>query len=275
MPSTTERASARGPEPPPSPGAYPGPVADLCVAVLALDEAARIGTALGSVDWAGERLVLDSGSRDGTPDIARGLGARVVSHPFRDYADQRNVALAEAGREWVLFLDADETVTPALAAEIARVLRAPGETAGWEIPRRNFLGERWLAHGGLYPDHQLRLMRRGRARWEGRVHERARVDGPVGRLSEPLEHRTYADRADLVRKVRRYAALEGRERAERGESPLALLARVPWRLAQVLLVRSGWRDGADGWAHAWALTLYAWLVFRAALGARAAAPAGD
>jgi hypothetical protein len=250
-------------------------VADLCVAVLALDEAARIGTALGSVDWAGERLVLDSGSRDGTPDIARGLGARVVSHPFRDYADQRNVALAEAGREWVLFLDADETVTPALAAEIARVLRAPGETAGWEIPRRNFLGERWLAHGGLYPDHQLRLMRRGRARWEGRVHERARVDGPVGRLSEPLEHRTYADRADLVRKVRRYAALEGRERAERGESPLALLARVPWRLAQVLLVRSGWRDGADGWAHAWALTLYAWLVFRAALGARAAAPAGD
>lgn len=239
-------------------------MADLCVAVIALDEAARIGTALGSVNWAGESLVVDSGSRDGTPGIARGLGARVVAHPFADYADQRNFALAEAGREWVLFLDADETVTPALALEIARALREPGATAGFEIPRRNFLGGRWLRHGGLYPDHQLRLMRRGRARYVGAVHERAQVDGPLGRLAEPIEHRTYADRADLLRKVRRYAALEGRERAARGESPLALLARVPWRFAQVLILRSGWRDGADGWVHAWALTLYAWLVFRAA-----------
>lgn len=247
----------------------PEPVADLCVAVLALDEAARIATALGSVAWAGERLVLDSGSRDGTPEIARRLGARVVARAFTDYGEQRNAALAEAGRDWVLFLDADETVTPELAVEIANALRAPGATAGYEIPRRNFLGGRWLRHGGLYPDHQLRLMRRDRARYEGTVHERARVDGPVGRLTAPLEHRTYADRADLLRKVRRYAALEGRERAARGESPLALLARVPWRFVQVLLVRSGWRDGADGWAHAWALTLYAWLVFRAAR-----APAG-
>ena len=142
-----------------------------------------------------------------------------------------------------------------------------------ETPRRNFLGARWLRHGGLYPDHQLRLMRRDRARWFGAVHERARVDGPVGRLAEPLEHRTYADRADLLRKVRRYAPLEGRERAARGESPLALLLRVPWRFVQVLLVRAGWRDGADGWAHAWALTRYAWLVFRAAAGARRGAGA--
>jgi glycosyltransferase involved in cell wall biosynthesis len=244
--------------------------------VIALDEAARIGTALASARWAGELLVVDSGSRDDTAGTARGLGARVVAHPFRDYADQRNFALGEAGREWVLVLDADETVTPGLAAEIARTLRAPGPAAGFEIPRRNLLGGRWLRHGGLYPDHQLRLMRRGRARYVGAVHERAQVDGPVARLTEPIEHRTYADRADLLRKVRRYAALEGRERAARGESPLALLARVPWRFVQVLLLRSGWRDGADGWVHAWALTLYAWLVFRAALGARAAAPrAGD
>ncbi len=246
----------------------PGTVADLCVAVLACDEAPRIAAALTSVAWAGERLVLDSGSRDATPDIARGLGARVVARAFTDYADQRNAALAEAGRPWVLFLDADETVTPALAAEIARALRDPGGAAGFEIPRRYFLGARWLRHGGLYPDHQLRLMRRDRARWFGAVHERARVDGPVGRLAEPLEHRTYADRADLLRKVRRYAPLEGRERAARGESSLALLLRVPWRFVQVLLLRAGWRDGADGWAHAWALTRYAWLVFRAAAGAR-------
>jgi len=264
VPPTTQPARANAPVP-------PEPVAGLCVAVLALDEAARIETALRSVDWAGERLVLDSGSRDGTPDLARGLGARVLTRPFTDYAEQRDAALAAAGREWVLFLDADETVTPALAAEIARALGERGAAAGFELPRRNFLGERWLRHGGLYPDHQLRLMRRDRARWVGAVHERARVDGPVGRLVEPLEHRTYADRADLLRKVRRYAALEGRERAAHGESPLAMLARVPWRFVQVLLLRSGWRDGADGWAHAWALTLYAWLAFRAAVAAPAKA----
>jgi glycosyltransferase involved in cell wall biosynthesis len=257
VPPTTQPASANGSAP-------PEPVADLCVAVITLNEAARIGTALASARWAGELLVLDSGSEDATPDIARSLGARVVTRPFTDYADQRNAALAEAARAWVLFLDADETVTPGLAAEIARVLRAPGAVAGYEIPFKNYLGARWLRFGGLYPDHHLRLLRRSGARYVGRVHERVRVDGPVGRLAEPIEHRTYADRADLLRKVRRYAALEGRERAVRGESPLALLARVPWRFVQVLLLRSGWRDGADGWVHAWALTLYAWLVFRAA-----------
>ncbi len=268
MPPSTEPARAPGPTPPES-------VAELCVAVIAQDEAARLPAALASVAWAGERLVLDGGSRDGTPELARRLGARVVERPFTDYGEQRNAALAAAERPWVLFLDADESVPPELAREIAGVLRAPGEAVGFEIPRRNHLGGRWLRHGGLYPDHQLRLMRRERARYAGRVHERAQVDGPVGRLAEPIEHRTYADRADLLRKVRRYAVLEGRERAARGESSWALLARVPWRFAQVLLLRAGWRDGADGWVHAGALTLYAWLVFRAARAARGDRAAGE
>jgi glycosyltransferase involved in cell wall biosynthesis len=255
--------------------AEPERVAGLSAVLITLNEASRVASALASVRWAGEILVLDSGSTDATRSIAAALGARVLERPFTDYADQRNAALQEARGEWVLFLDADETATPALAEEIARALRAPGPVAGFEIPFRNHLGARWMRFGGLYPDLHLRLLRRAGASFTGAVHERAKVPGPTRRLEHAIEHRTYADHAELFRKVRRYAALEGRLRAARGEPLAALLLRVPWCLGRVLLLQSGWRDGWDGWVHAWAQGVYAWRVFRAAATApRASAGAG-
>lgn len=248
--------------PPARPKATHAPA--ISVVMIVRNEAARIATALASVRWAGELVVVDAESTDATREIALGLNARVVTRPWTDFADQRNAALREATGNWILSLDADETVSPNLAAEIAAVVSSSTPFRGFLIPFRNFLGSRWMRFGGLYPDYHLRLFRREGATFEGIVHEQARVPGPIGHLRHPIEHRTYADRADLLRKVRRYAPVEGEMRAARGAILPALLLRVPYRFVRTLVFQAGWRDGRDGWAHAWALTLYAWLVFRAA-----------
>jgi glycosyltransferase involved in cell wall biosynthesis len=264
-----------GPDLPPPARPTATSIPAISVIMIARDEAARIAAALASVRWAGEIVVVDAESTDGTAEIARGLGARVVTRPWTDFADQRNAALREATGEWILSLDADEIVSPELAAEIAAVVGAFDPARGYLIPFRNYLGARWMKFGGLYPDYHLRLFRREGATFEGAVHERVQVPGPIGRLRHPIEHRTYADRADLFRKVRRYAPVEGKARAARNTTRStvlpALLARVPYRFVRTLFFQAGWRDGADGWVHAWALALYAWLVFRSA--ARARGPA--
>ncbi len=251
--------------------------ASLGVLMIARDEAARLPRALASAAWADDILVVDSGSTDDTVAVARSHGARVLERPFTDYADQRNFALDHLDTDWVLWLDADEAVTPELAAEIAAVLAAPAGPAvpvAYEMPFRNHLGDRWLRHGGLYPDHHLRLFRRTAGRFVGAVHEVFTVAGPVGRLAGAVDHRTYRDTADLFAKVDRYAPLEGRHL--RRDEPLArLVARVPWRFVRTYVVQQGFRDGRVGLIHAWAQARYGWLVLRAARRARRRSAAGE
>lgn len=236
----------------------------LGVLMIAQDEAARLPRSLGSVKWADEMLVVDSGSRDDSVAVARGLGARVLHRPFTDYAEQRNHALDNLGSEWVLWLDADEVVPPELRAEIEEVLaRSADGPVAYEIPRRNYMGDRWLRHGGLYPDLQLRLFRADAGRFVGAVHEVFAVSGPVGRLRTAIEHSTYADVADLFAKVDRYARLEGRSRC-RDEAIWRLLARIPVRFLRTYFVQQGFRDGRLGLIHAWAQTRYAWLIMQEA-----------
>lgn len=247
-------------DPGPASEAHPAAPPILSVVLLTRNEAARLPDALAGVGWAEDLLVFDSESTDATPEVARRAGARVVSRRFTDFADQRNAALREARGEWVFFLDADERVSVELAAELQARAADPGGHDGFDVPRKNYLGARWLRHGGLYPDYQLRLVRRNGARFVGAVHERARLPGPIGRLQHPLTHHTYADREDLRRKVVHYAALEGKMHAAQGTSLARLLLRAPYRLLRTLVLRSGWRDGADGWIHAWAQWRYAWIV---------------
>ena len=231
--------------------------------LIVRDEEARLPGALASLAWADEILVVDSESADRTVAVARDLGARVLVRPFTDYADQRNFALDHLDTDWIFWLDADETVPFALQEEIVAAAAAPDAPDAYAVPRRNHLGDHWLRYGGLYPDAHLRLLRRGSGRFVGAVHEVYATDGPTGRLSEPLDHRTYADVADLFAKVARYAPLEGRH-LRRDEPLWKLAARVPWRFVRVYLMQQGFRDGWLGLVHAWALTRYAWLVLAAA-----------
>jgi hypothetical protein len=238
----------------------------LTAAVLARDEEAFLGACLRSLAWADETLVLaDADSLDRTEQVARALATRVDVRPFVSFPAQRNLALDLARSDWVLFVDADERVTPALAAEV-RAATASSTAAGYWIPRRNRILGHWMRGAGWWPDHQLRLLRRDRARYdESRlVHEVAGVHGPTGHLTRPLLHLNYTSLPEFWAKQRRYAALAARTRAAdppRARALLSLPLRELWRR---LVTLRGYRDGPLGLLLSLALAYFEWQTVRQA-----------
>jgi glycosyltransferase involved in cell wall biosynthesis len=252
------------------PGSVP-----VAVIILTRNEEENLPAALRSVSgWAAEVWVVDSHSTDRTAHIARAAGARVVVREFSGYAAQRNWALRSLplGQEWVLFLDADETVMPDLRVELAAALAAPpAGIAGFEVKRRFVFLGRWLRHGGYYPIWLLRVMRHRLARCEERgVDEHLLVDGPTARLHGDLRHE---DRRPLERWIERhshYARLKADDvaHARAGDVPARLLTaaqveRTRWLYERVYLrapmglrafayfvyrylCRGGFLDGREG-----------------------------
>ena len=165
----------------------------LSVVVVTLNEEERLRACLESAAWADELIVVDALSPDKTAQIAREFTDRVILRPWPGFAAQKNFAIGEASGDWILSLDADEMVSPELRGEIARVLAEGGPHDGYRTPRRNIFWGKWVRHGGLWPDWQLRLFRRGRGRFvERAVHESVEVAGSVGRLEGPLDEEGWA-----------------------------------------------------------------------------------
>jgi glycosyltransferase involved in cell wall biosynthesis len=222
----------------------------LSVAIIARDEAERIEPCLASVAWADEIVVSDSGSRDGTPEICRAYGARVFSDDWLGYGAQKNRCVERAAGPWVLSLDSDERVTPALRVEIEKVLADGTDEDAFAVRRRNYFLGRVVRHGGWSPDYARRLFRKGRARFSERlVHEALEVpSGRVGRLRGALEHFTYASISDYLKRMERYAELGAAQlQAEGRRARFAdLLVRPPLTFLRMLIVRQGWRDGTLG-----------------------------
>lgn len=185
---------------------------ELAAVVLTRNEERHIGECLDSLSWADVTVVFDSFSTDRTTEIAKERGARVLQNAFADYASQRNAALEMVDARWILFVDADERATAALAGEVRQVirLRGDGERAGWWIPRHNYMLGHRMRGGGWYPDPQLRLLRRGKARYDPAhpVHEIVQLDGEPGRLENVLIHYNYETVAQFRRKTSRYTRLE-------------------------------------------------------------------
>jgi glycosyltransferase involved in cell wall biosynthesis len=234
----------------------------LSVVVVTLNEEERIRACLESVAWADEVIVVDAESHDKTAAIARELTDHVFVRPWPGFAAQKNFAIDQAHGEWILSLDADEVVSPALREEIAAELAAAGGHEGYSVPRRNVFWDRWVRHGGLYPDWQLRLFRRGRGRFVARaVHESVAVDGSVGRLRGHLEHRSYLDVADFLERTDRYTTLAAEEwlAGGRGTRPFAdLVVRPLGRFFGMYVWRGGFLDGWRGFLLA---VLYGYYVF--------------
>jgi glycosyltransferase involved in cell wall biosynthesis len=192
-------------------------VPKVSVTVITKNEAADIGAALASVRWADEIVVVDAESTDETVALARQLTERVVVRPWAGYVAQKNFAASLASHDWILSLDADERITPALAQEIqATLLNNPGHKA-YRIPRVTWHLGRWIRTTDWYPDDQLRLYDRRSARWTGQyVHEAVTVDGTIGRLNGEIEHYAYRDISDHLETIDRYTTYAAMPMKESG-----------------------------------------------------------
>ena len=230
----------------------------LSVIVITKNEAHNIAACLNSVPFADEWVVLDAGSSDATRVIARGLGARVeLSDDWPGFGPQKNRAVALARGEWVLSLDADERLSPALAASIVDALKREQTTStgtvGFELSRLSRFCGQWMRHGDWYPDRVQRLFRRGHARFsDDAVHERLVIDGPVARLAGELLHETMPTLHDAIDKMNRYStgrALDTVRRGARGGLGAALL-HGGWAFVRGFVLKRGFLDGRLGFVLA-------------------------
>ena len=219
------------------------------VVIAARNAATHIGACIASAAWAAEILVVENDSTDDTVAVARASGATVFAHPFVTIGQQRNAAIERARHEWILVLDADERCTPALAAEIADVVRrsAPAPDA-FRIARRNHFLGREVRHGGWERDRPVRLFRRTLRYDERPVHEHVVTTGEVGTLRQPMLHFTYATLDEYFEKFDRYSRAWAAQHhaAGRRASALTVLAKPPARFLSMYVARRGFLDGAHG-----------------------------
>lgn len=236
----------------------------LSVVILTKNEAGRIRECLQSVSWAAERLVVDDGSTDDTVAIAASLGARVLQRHMEVEGRHRNWAAAQAAQEWILSLDADERVTPELAREIQELFARGTTQAIYAIPRRNYIGQRWIRHGGWYPSAQVKLFKRSVFQWEEvSVHPRAIYDGPCGMLRHDLVHYSYRDVSDFIEKVDRQTTWEAEKWVASGRR--MSLGKALWRtldrFVRSYLLKRGYRDGLWGYIVAVMAGFYQFLAY--------------
>ena len=180
----------------------------LSVAMIAMNEEENLPRTLESVRWADEIIVVDSGSKDRTIEIAKSFGAKTSYHDFGGHGEQKNVALDLCTSDWILLLDADEVLTPELQQEIRDLLAGDSKYGAYWIPRLNLIFGRWMRHGGFYPDPKLRLFKRGAARLSEGVgpHSTPQFEGPKGKLKHDMLHYAYPNMVIYLEHMNRYSS---------------------------------------------------------------------
>ncbi|MFA6266093.1 MAG: glycosyltransferase family 2 protein [Pseudolabrys sp.] len=220
----------------------------LSVIVITRNEAANIGACLDSVAFADERIVVDDHSDDATAGIAAARGARVIAHAFEGFGAQKGYALAQATGDWVLSIDSDERVSPALAAEIAQAMDDV-KADGYEMPRLSSFCGREMRHSGWYPDYVLRLFRRGKARFSAdAVHERVICEGPVARLRSDLLHTPVLRLEDALSRMDRYSTSGAAMMVASGKRVTFMsgITHGLWSFLRTYILRAGFLDGREG-----------------------------
>ena len=222
----------------------------LSVVIITLNEEDRLEESLKSCfDIADEIVVLDSFSTDKTCEIAAKYGAKIYKNKFIDYGSQKNVALDKAENEWILNLDADERVSDRLKKEILEFKQKENiPVDGYRINRKTFYMGRWIKHSGWYPDRKLRLFRKSKSRWQGRIHEALVLNGSHSRMVGDILHYTYRDMTDHINRLNKYSRMQARDIADKGKKFLYLrsLLLPPVTFMRFYIWKLGILDGFPG-----------------------------
>ncbi len=226
----------------------------LSVIIITRNERKNIAECLQTLQFADEIVVVDNASNDGTAEYARSLGAKVlVTEDWPGFGAQKNRALAIATGDWVLSVDADERVTPALQEEIVRVVNSNTDRAAFFIPRRSSYCGQFILHSGWNPDLVLRLFRRGFARFsDDLIHEKLLSNGPVEELQSHMLHLSFPDFESVLDKANRYSTAGAQAMHLRGQdaSLWGALGHGAWAFFRTYVIRRGFLDGQLGLALA-------------------------
>jgi glycosyltransferase involved in cell wall biosynthesis len=232
--------------------------------IITYNEERNIARAIESLRCADEILVLDSGSSDRTTEIAEKHGARIVDSPWPGYAKQKNLAAERAANDWILSIDADESLSEALEAEIWQLKKHGPDFDAYTMPRlARYLG-RWIHHSGWYPDRKVRLYDRRKASWVGAyVHESVRVEGRVGHLESNLLHFTCESLSEHLKTMDRYTTLAAEQLLASKQNVTwgRLVLEPPWTFFRTYFLKLGFLDGVEGLAIANMAALYNFVKY--------------
>ena len=239
----------------------------LSLAIITLNEEKKLGDCLRSAAFVDEIIVVDSGSTDKTKEVAASFNARFVTRPFDNFARQKNTAIEHCAGEWILLLDADERLSPELAAEIQAVIADPRSLGAYYVRRRNFLFGGRMRYGANLNDWQLRLLKRGQGHFEGIVHERVKPDGEAGYLKGDLLHYSYQTLEEYFKKFPLFSDLDAESMWRQGKKPgLAhFLARPPLNFCYFYFYRLGFLDGFRGLLYEALAANYLYTKYRKVL----------
>jgi glycosyltransferase involved in cell wall biosynthesis len=247
--------------------------AKISVVVLTKNSEGEIRSCLESLKFADEIIVIDDYSNDGTPEICKKYTAKIIQSDVEGFANKRNLGTDNAAGDWILQLDADEVVTPALAGAISKAVNSSSAYAGIKFRRKNYFLGHFMRYGGWY-HYSANLFKKGFGRYEGLVHERLKLNGPQGIIEEATEHRPFKSISQFIRRQNVYTAYEARDiLAEKGALPerhvIYNLKIKPIKLFWKFYVKKqGFREGMYGlvfsllssflhflkWAKYWELT---------------------
>jgi len=222
----------------------------LSVAIITKNESENLPACLKSISFAGQIVVVDSGSTDETVKIASDFGCDVFTESWRGFGPQKQFAIDRCTNPWVLVLDADERIPVDTAPAIKKIVLNPSTTAaGFSFPRKNFFQERWIRHAGWWPDRVVRLFRKGRGRMTpAKVHESVVIEGTIESLAFPIEHYTEGRLSQILMKIERYSTIGAEEAFKEGKTACICSAVLRAKLAFLhnYILRCGFLDGPQG-----------------------------
>jgi len=236
----------------------------ISVVIVTKSEEKNIREALESIKDASEIIVVDAFSTDRTVEICREYTDKIYQIEWLGYAKQKQKAIELAKGPWVFILDSDERFTESLWKEISHLMKNNRVYSGYYVPRRNFFLDRWIRHGGWWPDYTLRLFLKNKATMEDRrVHEKVVVDGKVGYLRSPLEHYTYNTVSDYIKKMDFYSTLSAKELGGKGVRPgmIKIVGHPLFTFLKMFFLRFGFMDGIHGLILAILYSYYTFLKY--------------